>query len=388
MNLWASLRLALSRIWASKTRSALTMLGVVIGVASLVALTSIAQGATSGITSSLSSLGANQLTVTSNTSTALQERDAILIAEIENVRAVSYQVQGEGNIVFNGTEVTATITGVSSDYSDISEPTIAFGSFLPNSEQLQDASVVVLSAQAALDLDVTGDDLGSTVSVAGRPFTLAGVLDDADGIGSRAAAYITVDAARRFLAQSPYVSGIKVQADSEETVDVVQSAVDSTLRRAYRLPDGTDSSFSITNQASLQSTVGTVTSTLNLLMVGISSISLVVGGIGIMNIMLVSVRERTREIGVRRAIGATRRQILTQFIIEAVVLSVLGGLIGLVLGLGIAYALAQALNWEFIVGTSTTAIALVFSGLVGVVFGVWPARTASRLQPVDALRYE
>jgi putative ABC transport system permease protein len=364
------------------------MLGVVIGVASLVALTAIAQGATLGINSSLSSLGANQLTVSSSTPTGLQERDALLIASIGHVKAVSIQVQGTGTLAINGTDVTASISGVSSGYAAIAQPTVALGSFLPTAEDLQDSPVVVISAQAASDLNFHKDQIGQILTVAGLPFTVVGVLDDANGIGSQATAYITSDAARKFLAQAPYVSRIKVQADSKDSVDAVQSAIELTLRRAYHLPTDTDASFAITNQASLQSTVGSITATLNLLMVGISSISLVVGGIGIMNIMLVSVRERTREIGVRRAIGATRRQILVQFLIEAVVLSVLGGLIGLLIGAGFAFLLAQTLGWEFIVGTSTIVTALVFSGLVGVVFGVWPARSAARLQPVEALRYE
>jgi putative ABC transport system permease protein len=388
MNFFASLRLALTRIWAAKTRSALTMLGVVIGVASLVALTSIAQGATSGINSSLSSLGANQVTVVSTTPAGLQERDAELIASLSHVKAVSFQVEGPGVLAINGKEVSTSITGVSSDYAAIAEPELALGSFLPTSDKLQDSTVVVISAQAAQELNFTTEQIGQTLSVAGLPFTVIGVLDDADGIGSQATAYITADAARKFLSQAPYVSRIKVQADSKDSVDAVQSAIEFTVRRAYHLPADADANFTITNQASLQSTVGSITATLNLLMVGISSISLVVGGIGIMNIMLVSVRERTREIGVRRAIGASRRQILNQFLIEAVVLSMVGGLIGLLIGTGFAFLLAQLLDWEFIVGTSTIITALAFSGLVGVVFGVWPARSAARLQPVEALRFE
>lgn len=388
MNTFTSFVLAISRIWASKARSALTMLGVVIGVASLVTLTSIAQGATSGINSSLSSLGANQLTISASNPTGLKEADSKRVSSLPHVKMVSEQISGTSSLAINGKSISATVTGVSNTYAAIANPKIAVGTFLPNSRALQSAQVAVLSAQAASDLKFKKDQLGTSVSIGGLPYSVVGVLDDANGIGSRATAYITLNSARKFLSQAPYVSTIKVQADAKDAVDSVQKEIDSALRNEYHLPNDVDANFTITNQASLQSTVSSVTGTLNLLMIGISSISLVVGGIGIMNIMLVSVRERTREIGVRRAIGASRRQIMTQFLIEAIVLSLLGGLMGLLIGNGVAYALAQLLGWVFEVSLSTTIIALIFSALVGIIFGVWPARSAARLQPVDALRYE
>ena len=311
-----------------------------------------------------------------------------MLSTLSHVKTLSEQVQGTSTLAFNGKDVAASISGVSSNYSQLANPKVAVGTFLSNSDSLQSSSVTVLSAQAASDLKFKKSQLGKKISLGGLPFTVVGVLDDANGFGSRATAYISLNSARKFLSQAPYVSTIKVQADAKDNVDAVQKNIESTLRTAYHLPKNADANFTITNQASLQSTVGSVTGTLNLLMVGISSISLVVGGIGIMNIMLVSVRERTREIGVRRAIGATRRQVLAQFLIEAIVLSILGGLLGLLLGNGVAFVLAQLLGWEFGVNASTTITALVFSALVGIIFGVWPARSASRLQPIEALRYE
>ena len=247
---------------------------------------------------------------------------------------------------------------------------------------------VVLSAQAANDIGVTSEEIGSTVTLNGTPFTVVGVLDDAGGFGSSGTAYISMSNARRMFAQSPYVGTITVLADTESDVSTVEGQVDSVLRQRYSLSSQDTANFSVNTQTSLLDTISNVQGTLKLLLVGIASISLVVGGIGIMNIMLVSVRERTREIGVRRAIGARQRQILTQFLIEATVLSLVGGLIGLFVGVLLSALIASIAGWAFSIASGTVILALAFSALVGVLFGVWPARTASRLQPIQALRFE
>jgi putative ABC transport system permease protein len=364
------------------------MLGVIIGVASLVALTSVASGATSGITDSLSSLGATQITVASSTATGLTEADVNAISELDNVDSVSSSVSGRGTLVLGSTSTDATLTGVSSGYEATSQPAVAVGSFLPFFDGSEATRSVVLSAAAASDLGVVADDIGSTVTVNGLPFMLVGVLDDASGFGRGGNAYISLAAARTIFAQAPYVSTITVQASSEAVVDSVQSAADTLLRERNGLTATDDAPFSTSNQSSLLSSLDSIQSLLSILLGGIASISLIVGGIGIMNIMLVSVRERTREIGVRRAIGARQSQILWQFLIEATVLSVVGGIIGLGVGLLASAAIAGIAGWAFTISATTLAVALGFSALVGIVFGVWPARTASRLQPVEALRYE
>ena len=388
MNPLTITRLALSRILATKTRSFLTMLGVIIGVASLVALTSIANGATSGISDTLSSLGTTQITVSSSTETGLTEDDADAIAELDDVAAVSSSVRGNGTATLGSVSTDVTLTGVSSGYAETNQPDVAVGSFLPAFEGSGSTRMVVLSAVAADDLGVQESDIGATVSIDGLPFTLAGVLDDATGFGAGGTAYVSLETARSMFAQVPYVSTITLLASSEDTVDSVQSAVDTLLRQRAGLDADADAPFSTSNMASLLSSLDSIQSLLAILLGGIASISLVVGGIGIMNIMLVSVRERTREIGVRRAIGARQGQILSQFLIEAVVLSVVGGILGLAVGLLASAVIATIGGWAFTVSGATLAIALAFSAVVGVVFGVWPARTAARLQPVDALRYE
>ena len=217
---------------------------------------------------------------------------------------------------------------------------------------------------------------------------MVGILDDQVGFGTSGRVYVTLDAARKLFSQYPYVSSIVVQAKTPEQVDALQFSADALLRERYGLTAEAETRYTITNQANLISAVGSITDTLGLLLTGIAAISLIVGGIGIMNIMLVSVRERTREIGVRRAIGAKQSNILTQFLIEAIVLSLAGGVIGLILGEIAAFILAIIGDWVFAIRLDTVMLALGFSLLVGVVFGVWPARTAAKLEPIDALRFE
>jgi putative ABC transport system permease protein len=388
VNAFTITKLAFTRLLATKARSFLTMLGVVIGVASLVALTSIANGATSGINASLASLGAKQVTVSSGSETGLTEADAAALAEIADVDQASWQVSGQGTAVNGANSSQVSLTGVSASYAKIASPKIAIGSFLPSFAGDSVTRSVVLSATAASDLKVVAADIGKEILLDGRPFALAGVLDDASGFGRGGTAYISIDSARIMFAQAPYVSTITLVAATEDKVDAVQSAADTLLRARYGLSATDTAQFATSNQKSLLESFSSIQSTLTLLLVGISSISLVVGGIGIMNIMLVSVRERTREIGVRRAIGARQGHILAQFLIEAIVLSVVGGFLGLVVGLAVSAIIASVAGWAFTISGSTVALALGFSAAVGVVFGVWPARTASRLQPVDALRYE
>ncbi len=388
MRLLGTARLALNRIWATKVRSLLTMLGVVIGVAAIVALTSIVDGASQGINKSLAPLGPNQLNITAMAPDALSEQDAEALAALDGVSVMFVQTQNEGTIATGDKRVNARLVGVSSQYFAAVKPDIALGSYLSDSTFAATSKDVVFGADAANDLGLTADMLGRTVKLNGQDFRLVGVLDDQAGFGTNGRVYVTLDAARKLFSQYPYVSSIVVQAETPEAVDALQLASDRLLRERYGLGVDTDARYTITNQASLIAAVSSITDTLGLLLTGIAGISLVVGGIGIMNIMLVSVRERTREIGVRRAIGAKQSNILTQFLIEAIVLSLAGGVVGLILGQIAAYFLAIIGDWVFSIQLETVLLALGFSLVVGVVFGVWPARTAAKLEPIDALRFE
>ena len=388
MRLIGTARLALNRIWATKVRSLLTMLGVVIGVAAIVALTSIVDGASQGINKSLATLGTNQLSITALAPDALSEQDAEALAKLEGVAVMFVQTQNEGTIATKDKRVKARLVGVSAKYFEAVKPQIALGSYLSSSVHAASSKDVVFGADAANDLGLTADMLGQTVKLNGQAFRLVGVLDDQAGFGTSGRVYVPIDSARKLFSQYPYVSSIVLQAKTPEAVDALQLAANRLLRENYGLGAETTARFTITNQASLIAAVGSITDTLGLLLTGIAGISLVVGGIGIMNIMLVSVRERTREIGVRRAIGAKQSNILTQFLIEAIVLSLAGGIVGLIFGEIAAYFLAIIGDWVFSIQLQTVLLALGFSLFVGVVFGVWPARTAAKLEPIDALRFE
>jgi putative ABC transport system permease protein len=388
MKLLGTAALALNRIWATKVRSLLTMLGVVIGVAAIVALTSIVDGASQGINKSLATLGTNQLNITAMAADSLTEQDAQELAALENVSVMFVQAQNQGTIATQDKRVNARLVGVSAKYFEAVKPEIALGSYLSSSSFAATAKDVVFGADAANDLGLNRAMLGQTVKLNGQDFRLVGVLDDQAGFGTSGRVYVPIDSARKLFSQYPYVSSIVIQADTPEQVDTLQLQADVLLRERYGLGEETTARYTITNQASLIAAVGSITATLGLLLTGIAAISLIVGGIGIMNIMLVSVRERTREIGVRRAIGAKQSNILTQFLIEAIVLSLAGGVVGLILGEIAAFFLAAIGDWVFSIRLDTVGLALGFSLLVGVVFGVWPARTAAKLEPIDALRFE
>ena len=388
MRILGTAALALNRIWATKVRSLLTMLGVVIGVAAIVALTSIVDGASQGINKSLATLGTNQLNITAIAPDSLTELDAKALAALDNVSVMFVQTQNQGTIATQDSRVNARLVGVSSQYFEAVKPAIALGSYLSSSAYASGSKDVVFGADAANDLGITKELLGNTVKLNGQDFRLVGVLDDQTGFGTSGRVYVTVESARKLFSQYPYVSSIVIQANTPEQVDTLQLQADLLLRQRHGLGAETTARYTITNQASLIAAVGSITATLGLLLTGIAAISLLVGGIGIMNIMLVSVRERTREIGVRRAIGAKQSNILIQFLIEAIVLSLAGGVVGLIFGEIAAFFLAGLGDWVFSVRLDTVLLALGFSLLVGVVFGVWPARQAAKLEPIDALRFE
>ena len=388
MNLIIASRLALARILATKTRSGLTMLGIIIGVMSLIALVSVAQGATSGIEDQFKGLGARNLTITGTTNKSLTVEDAKAIAEQPGVDVVTETVSGRATLSSEFDSTKAQIVGVDSDYVTVVDPDIFVGSFLPSTLESTDARLIVLSTSIADDLKLDAFSINTNIVVGNTEFKIVGILDDADGFGTQGNAYIPIETAFKYFAVSPYLDSITLQTTSEEIVDQVTSNLTRLLISRHNITGEREADFVITDASQILDAIGTVQQFLSLLLGGIASISLVVGGIGIMNIMLVSVRERTREIGIRRAIGAQQSQILTQFLIEAIVLSLLGGIIGVIIGEVVAYFLAQLGEWNFVLSPTIILASLGFSMFVGVIFGVWPARTASKLKPVEALRFE
>ncbi len=388
MNILIAARLAFSRIIATKTRSGLTMLGIIIGVMSLIALVSVAQGATSGIQDQFKGLGARNLNITGTTNQSLTTDDVKEIGKLSGIEIVTETVSGRVTLSSNEASTRAQIIGVDQNYKTVVDPDIFVGSFLPDVTNASDARLIVLSTTLASDLKLDAYSIGSSIAVGSTEFTIVGILDDADGFGTMGNAYIPLETAFKYVAVPPYLSSITVQTTSEEIVPEVTNNLTALLKARHNITGEREADFVITDASQLLDAIGTVQQFLSLLLGGIASISLVVGGIGIMNIMLVSVRERTREIGIRRAIGAQQSQILTQFLIEAIVLSLVGGIIGVIIGEVVAYFLAQLGQWNFALSPTMILASLGFSMFVGVVFGVWPARTASKLKPVEALRFE
>jgi putative ABC transport system permease protein len=388
MNILIAARLAFARILATKTRSGLTMLGIIIGVMSLIALVSVAQGATSGIQDQFKGLGATNLTITGTTPQSITIEDAQAIAQEPGIEIVSETVSGRVTLSSNQASTRAQIVGVDPDYKTVVDPDIFVGSFLPDVINANDARLIVLSTTLAEDLELDAYSIGSSIAVGSTEFTIVGILDDADGFGTRGTAYIPMETAFKYVAVPPYLSSITVQTVNEKIVPEVTKNLTALLKSRHNITEGREADFVITDASQILDAIGTVEQFLSLLLGGIASISLVVGGIGIMNIMLVSVRERTREIGIRRAIGAQQSQILTQFLIEAIVLSLIGGIIGVIIGEIVAYFLASLGEWNFALSPTIILASLGFSMFIGVVFGVWPARAASKLKPVEALRFE
>jgi putative ABC transport system permease protein len=392
--------LALSRLGTGKLRTALTMLGIIIGVASVVALVSVAQGATKGISDRLQSLGTNLLTVSPGFSTTgatrlsfgsattLTVEDADALAQLDGVQAIAPQLT-TNKLVIAGTEnETARVIGTTPGYLSVFAYNLWVGSFLNQASVDHRLKVAVIGATTADNLSLTENSVGSTIYIGGLPFDLIGILQPKGGTTSADdQVLIPLSTAHELFVGSNSVSSIGVSAANQDVISTVSAEITATLEQRHGITTGVDD-FSIATQAQLLGTVSSVSDVLTLLLAGIASISLLVGGIGIMNIMLVSVRERTREIGIRKAIGARGRDILSQFLVEALALSLAGGILGIGLGVGVSFGIGIYAGWGFVFNPLTVVVAVLFSLMVGIVFGVWPASQAARLDPVVALRYE
>jgi putative ABC transport system permease protein len=390
------LRLALSRLRRGRLRAALTMLGIVIGVASVVALVGVGRGTTANITASLNALGTNLLTISPSGrfggTTTLTTADAEAIAGVDGVVAVAPELQASAVVATSATNTTTTsIVGTSADYAYVRAYSVWQGTFLTPATTDASLRVAVLGATVATDLGLGADAVGTTVSIHGLPFEVIGILQPKGGSGFADPddqVLVPLGAVRKYFVGGDSVRTIGVSVADGTDMQTARDAISELLRVRHGIAAGGTDDFSIFDQAQLLSVTDAISGTLTLLLGGIASIALIVGGIGIMNIMLVSVRERTREIGIRKALGARGRDILSQFLIEALTLSLIGGCIGVLVGLAVSAVIGRIAGWGFIFDPSIVAIATLFSVAVGIVFGVWPARQAARLDPVAALRYE
>lgn len=406
MNLTESFLTALDSIAANKMRAILTMLGVIIGVASVIALMAIGNGFSENITSEINSIGTNLISIATdfdNSSgySTLSQHDVDALSDPVNVpaaAAVGAIVQGNQPVSYGGESLNTTVSGVSPDYMTINNlDEFQLGDGLTESDDATSARVAVLGAGVASDLFGTEYPVGRPIKINGVSYEVVGVLEEAGGgIGgfNDDTVYVPLTTAQSRLYTDrtrhgqKAISTISVEAVSSDQVEAAINQITETLRDKHGIIYGDDDDFSIFDQSSLLDTINTVTASLTAFLGAIAAISLLVGGIGIMNIMLVSVTERTREIGIRKAIGAFRRDILVQFLLESMVLSLLGGAIGVLLGWLIVQGASRAFDITMVIDIQTVVLSASFAAAVGLIFGIYPAWRASKLQPIEALRYE
>ena len=396
MNPIETVRMAFKAIWGNKVRSFLTMLGVIIGVMSVTVLMAIGQGTTSSVTDSISSMGTNMSSVNIQTrrvgmgmpgrnqssagakgTVILRMEDILALKEDESVAFVSPVVNGSLTVKAGSTNTSASIMGVLSDYASIVNQELASGRYIIDADVDNRSAVCVIGPDLAEDLFGNTNVVGNTLHVDGRKFRIVGVLKN-----TSSTLILPFTLAQRML-DTTTISSIYLSATDATVVDEAQAVVERFLYKKYQ----NTSAYSIMNQEQMLEAMEETASTMSMMLGGIAGISLLVGGIGIMNIMLVSVTERTREIGIRKAIGAKRGNILFQFLIESMVLSGMGGLLGLGLGYGLMHLLAQFMGMTLVPSLGVAQLAIGFSMAVGVVFGLYPANKASRLKPIDALHY-
>jgi len=396
MRVMELIRLALSRLRTGRLRAALTMLGVIIGVASVVALVGVGQGTTSNITNQLASLGTNLLTINPTTqnsdgSTTLKIGDGVAIAQLPSVAAVAPELSASQTVKYGTKTTDTTIIGTTAAYPAVRAYSVWQGTALTDVSVDRSLRVAVLGKTAADNLGLTSADIGKQISVGGIDFAVIGILQPKGGSGFQDPddqILVPIGSVAKYFVGGDSIRSVGVSVAPNADMTLTKAQITELLRQRHELGATDDDDFGIFDQTQLLAAASSISGTLTLLLGGIASISLVVGGIGIMNIMLVSVRERTREIGIRKAIGARGGDILAQFLVEALSLSLLGGLMGVALGLGVSALIARLAGWAFTFTPSTLLAAVLSSLVVGVVFGVWPARQAARLDPIAALRYE
>ena len=400
------LSVALGALRANKLRSMLTMLGIVIGVAAVIAMVALGTGAQTAVNERIASLGTTLLTVMPGQQRGMgvvvmdqrarlfMEDAEALEARGEGILAVQPEINRNLQVTWTNRNAQASIVGTTANYLEVRKYKLLGGRMFTRMEDQANQRVAVVGPAVATNMGLTSPDalLGENIRIRGIQFTVIGVLESkgqASPFGNPdEQILIPINTGRYRVFGTNRLRSISVLAESEERIPLAMAGIQKVLRREHRLRSGQPDDFQMRSQADFLNTLGETTQVFTYLLSGIAAVSLLVGGIGIMNIMLVSVTERTREIGIRKALGATRSNILTQFLIEAVVLCMLGGIVGILVGSGGAAAMSQLFQWNVKISPAAIGMAFAFSAAVGIIFGVWPARRAAVLDPIVALRYE
>jgi putative ABC transport system permease protein len=398
-----------SALTANKVRTALTMLGIIIGISSVIILVSIGQGAQSSIQNSIQSIGSNLISISPGAQRApggyqvstgrgashtLTPGDATaILTEVSNINAISPEVSGRYQVTAKGTNTNTSVTGVASGYTTVHNVSIDEGSFISDSDVSGRTKVAVIGPTTRDDLFGVGSEtIGQVLRIKGLQFKVIGVTKSKGGSGfgnQDDVIYVPLTSAQAFLVgDSTYVTNISVSASNSSVMTQVQNDITTLLLDRHHITDTANADFNVFNQADIVSAAAGVTGTFTILLASVAGISLLVGGIGIMNMMLTTVTERTKEIGLRKAIGARRHDINIQFLSEAVALTVIGGVIGIFIGWLAAYIVTYLSILQTSISMSSILLAFGVSAAIGIVFGYYPARRASRLNPIEALRYE